>query len=685
MSIQNYFVYSLLSYLLIALFFLFLIGYFSKKIIDKKVSLWNFKINFLYERNYLILSGIFIASLITLYILESHIFVMPAFQDTYSYASLTNKFKENIYGFYTPNDIDMVYKVSQSYYLYSVIYQFPNEGYDFLNRISAYIIIMIIVFLILDKAKIHNFFSALIFLIFTFGFGFLFIFNDYFLSGGNVVIQFLAISLVYALLYSSYRYKHFFSCLTFIIFAFFSVTGIVLGLIYYLAYIVIFIIRLDFKKIIIVLPIILYDFLFNLAVYRNSLRIILGGTILVLIVSMVILSLNKCVFFNKKDYSFFKKLRKLNNKLDNLSNKSFLFFDNWKNKLLPKILFFIFFLIVLFSSFGYLVLTNRYEQFTFILFFILAIYLIGIFSSIFIFKKTDWSLLFIYLLVDFFSLSFYLFNQFYLHNSSLWRVFNMNSLQFATSTALVHFTPLFLILYLGYIKEWKSFTSWIFKVKIKLFLHFKVSKKIKNYRKIKNFFIYKDFLSIKLFSIVGVFLVFAPPIALINRFKANFTDNLYQKYFVTSEPENYFTKDDVSWLNSLNSNINLYDYIFSDAPIWNVLSKGLTTLRSTNNLLWEYANGKSLDESKDFLKPFILNNLIEYKPKYIVIWKNEFYTSWLLSIMGSANNKLTINNNPPAHDVYLNLKAFKIISSQMPLSYVSIPNSSSNFLSYVKI
>lgn len=676
MTIKNYFAYSVLSYLLISLFFAFLIGFFLKKIINKKLSFWNFKINFLYEKNYLILSGLFIISLIILFILENHIFVIPAFQDTYSYAGLTNKFKQNIYGFFTPNDIDMTYKVSQSYYLYSVIYQFPNEGYDFLNRISSYIIIMIIIFLILDKVKIQNFFSALIFIIFSFGAGFLFFFNDWFLSGGNIVIQFLAISLSYALLYSSYKYKHFFSCLSFIAFGFFSITGIALGVVFFLAFIITFIIKLDFKKIIAVSPLIFYDLLINLAVYRNSARIILGTTIIVLILSLVILILSNFIFFNKANYSFFYKLRKINIKLDNLSYKSFLFFNNWKNNFLPKILFFIFFTISLLSSFIYLVLTNRYEKFTFILFFILVIYLIGIFSSIFIFKKTNWTLLFIYLLVDFFSFTFYLFNLFYLHNPSLWRLFNMNSLQFSTTTALIHFLTIFLILYFGYIKEWKTVTSFFFKMKIRFSFSFKVSKKQKNYRVIKNFFLYKNFLSIKIFSLAAVFLVFVPPIALIERFKANFTDSFYQKYFVTTEPQYYFKKEDVSWLNSLNSTINLYDYIFSDAPIWNVLSKGIGVTKSTNNIFWEYGRDGTIDSAKKFLKNYVIKTLVNFKPKYIIIWKNEFYTSWLLSIMGNVGNKLTINEKTTFDS--LSLTPGKAAS----LTYINLPNSSSNFLFY---
>lgn len=689
MSIQSYLAYSVLSYILIALFFLFLIVYCAKKIINKKASIWNFKINLLYERNYLILSGAFIVSLIILFILETHIFVMPAFQDTYSYAGLTNKFKQNIYGFFTPNDIGMVYKISQSYYLYSVIYQFPNEGYDFLNRISSYIIVMIIIFLILDKVKIQNFFSVLIFLVFTFGLGFLFIFNDYSLSGGNIIIQFFAISLSYALLYSSYKYKHFFSCLSFIMFAFFSITGLVLGAVYFLALVILFIVRLDFKKIILVSPIILYDLLSNLAVYKNSSRIVLGTTIIVLIFTLVILSLSNIVFFNKGNYLFFYKFRKINSKLDNLSNKSFLFFDNWKNKLLPKVLFFSIFVIVLLSTFFYLLLTNRYEKFIYILFVILLIYLIGIISSIFIFKKTDWPLLFVYLLVDLFSLTFYIFNQFYLHNSSLWRIFNMNSLQFSTTTALIHFSTIFLILYFGFIKEWKSFTLLIFKIKIKLWSRSKVSKKPKKYNHIKNFFVYKNFLSIKLFSLVAVFFVFIPPIVSIDRFQAKFTDNFYQKYFVTSERWHYFTKEDVSWLNSLNSNINLYDYIFSDAPIWNVLSKGISVAKATNNIFWEYGGDKSLDDTKQFLQTFILNDVLKkYKPKYIVIWKNEFYTSWLLSIMGSSGNKLIINKDSnvaaqPTKKSSPNTSDLNSVAEK-PLIYIEEPNPSSSFLFYLK-
>lgn len=681
MTIKNYYAYSIISYLLISLFFLFLIWFFVKKIVNKKVSFWNLKINFLYEKNYIVLSSIFIISFIILFILETHIFVIPSFQDTYYYVALTNKFKDNIYGFFNLKDPTMVYKISQSYYLYSVIYEFPNEGYDFLNRFSSYAIAMIIIFLILDRIKFQIFFSALIFIVFTFGAGFLFL-NNYFLSAGNTTIQFLAISLCFALLYSSYKYKHFFSCLVFMMLAFFSIAALILGAVYFIAYIVTYIVKLDFKKIICVSPLILYDLFFNLAVLKNSSFIIFISTIIIVLFSLILLMLVNFIFFNKIDCLFFYKLRYINKKIDNLSNKSFLFFNNLKNKFYPKVLFIFLFLIVLFLSFSYLVLTGPSQTFKVILSFILIIYLIGIFSNIFIFKK-NWSLLFIYLLVDFVSFVGFLFNEFYFHNSSVWRIFNMNSLQFSPINASpIHFLTIFFILYFSFIKEWKIFTSWFFKIKVRFLLPFKILKNQKITIKIKNFLIYKNFILIKLLSISSVFFVFTPLIVLSNIFQVNFTNNFYQKYFVTDSADRYFTKNDVSWLQSLNSSISLYDYIFSDAPIFKVLSKGIATIKVTNNIFWEYEYGDilrylSTTNAINFLKHYIPSTLISSKPKYIIIWKDEFYTKWLLSIMGNAGDKLIINNESSSNNLF----------SKNPnnvLTYIKKSNLSSSFLFYVK-
>lgn len=681
MTIKNYYAYSIISYLLISLFFLFLIWFLVKKILNKKASFWNFKINFLYEKNYIVLSSIFIISFIILFILETHIFVVPSFQDTYYYAALTNKFKDNMYYFFNLKDVGMVYKISQSYYLYSVIYEFPNQGYDFLNRFSSYVIAMIIIFLILDKIKFQIFFSALIFIVFTFGVGFLFL-NNYFLSAGNTTIQFIAISLCFALLYSSYKYKHFFSCLAFIMFAFFSITALILGAVYFIAYIITYIVKLDFKKIICVSPLILYNLFFNIATLKNSSFIIFISTIIIVLFSLILLILVNFIFFNKINCHFFYKLRYMNKKVDNLSNKSFLFFNNLKTKFCPKILFFLFFLIVLFLSFSYLFLTGPSQRFRVFLFFILIIYLIGIFSNIFIFKK-NWSLLFIYLLVDFFSFGLYLFNEFYFHNSSAGRIFNLNSLQFSPiNAAPIHFLTIFFILYFSFIKEWKIFSSWIFKIRVRFLLPFKILKNQKITVKIKKFLIYKNFILIKLFSISSVFFVFTPLIVLSNTFQVNFTNNFYQKYFVTDNADRYFTKNDVSWLQSLNSSINLYDHIFSDAPIWKVLSKGTASIKVTNNIFWEYEYGDILNHISNtnainFLKNYIPTTLILDKPKYIIIWKDEFYTKWLLSIMGKIGDKLIIVNEPSRYNLILK-------NANSVLTYIKKSNPSSSFLFYVK-
>lgn len=675
MTIENFYAYSILTYTFIFLYFLFLIICFFKAIHQKKISIWNFKINLISEKNYFILSLCFVISFIVLVVLERFIYVMPGFQDTYAYSALSNRFKESVYGFWKPNDISFTYKISQSYYFYSVMYQFPNEGYNFLTRITSYFIIMLIIFLILDKLKLKPFFTVFFFISFSFLAGFLSIFNHYYLSGGNIDLQFIAVSLSWAFLYSSLKYKNFLSCSSYLIFGFFSITGFLIMLIYLLSYSIVSIIKFDFKKIIYISPLIFYCLICNAFLIIGMPIIIFA---LPVIFSIAFIFFIFLYFINLKNNKFLAL--KIHAKFVKILKKRDLFFQKEKNNFLIKILVFITSLISFFITFLYLSISKYFPpSLLFLIFICLIIYSFGFFSSIFIFKNNSLTFILIFTLTDIFSLFLYIANQYYIENSSTWRVFYVNSLVFNTSTPFVHFLPLIFIFYFDFFTKFNFFKCWFFKLKIKILFFlkkFRLINKNKKYKlliqnkkilNIKKLIYYRNYLFTKFLLIFSLFSIAVPILSVDSRFRPNFTTNFFKKIFPSDQPDIYFTKEDVSWLLSFNSIINSYDYIFSDAPLWNILTRGNSVIKSSNSLKWE---GDIVGENYLTKEIILKNGILKDKPKYIVIWKSEIYTEYLLtSILNETktfNGLSTLNISPD-------------------LNYIQTKNSSYNFLTYEKI